>query len=588
MNHHTPNRRQWNGRTPPDYTAVFVWRAKRIQEVRADKKIQAALGKPPRLLPGMLEFYRTHPVEFISEWCDTFDPRLVGTDTPARLPFVLFPRQQEAVQFLWELVQAQTGGLFEKSRDAGLTWLACAFSAWLWRFWDGSSIGWGSRKAELVDRIGDMDSIFEKIRTIIAGWPREFWPAGYVPDQHGTYMKILNPENDNSITGESGDNIGRGGRKLVYFKDESAHYDRPELIEAALGDNTNVQVDISSVNGLGNVFHRRREAGTIWQPGMQMVRGVTYVFIVDWSDDPRKTPEWYEARRAKAEAEGLSHIFEQEVNRNYSAAVSGVIIPQKFVLACIDAHRLIPGMDDGKWIGALDPADPTGTDPSAGDGHAAGARKGVVLRYSKHWNDGDVGDATRRTIQALRALSDNMDVEYDSVGVGAGVKSEINRLMALPSGDAEKLPTGMRFVAWNAGAAVLNPDDPITEPMPGEPLGRVATNKEQYANLKAQAWWAMRTRCEKTMKAVEAVKAGLPNPYTVDELCSFDSASIDRATMAQLTKEMSQPVRKKDLVSTKLTVDKKPAGTRSPNLADKTVMLYFPVPVEGYDWSAWT
>ena len=27
--------------------------------------------------------------------------------------------------------------------------------------------------------------------------------------------------------------IGRGGRKLIYFKDESAHYEHPEMIEAA-------------------------------------------------------------------------------------------------------------------------------------------------------------------------------------------------------------------------------------------------------------------------------------------------------------------------------------------------------------------
>ena len=51
-------------------------------------------------------------------------------------------------------------------------------------------------------------------------------------------MRIVNPQTGASITGESGDNIGRGGRKLCYFKDESAWYERPEKIEAALADNT--------------------------------------------------------------------------------------------------------------------------------------------------------------------------------------------------------------------------------------------------------------------------------------------------------------------------------------------------------------
>ena len=580
----TPSR-SWRGATPPDYVAVYRWRAAKITAIRQDAKICRAAGRDPIVLAGALAYYRTHPVEFINHWCDTVDPRRAGTDTPARVPFVLFPKQSDLAQFLYEGIQAQVSLLIEKARDMGATWLSCAFSAWLWRFWPGAAVGWGSRKAELVDRIGDMDSIFEKMRAIIMGWPREFWPSGFNPDAHMAYMKILNPENGSSITGESGDNIGRGGRKLIYFKDESAHYERPESIEAALGDNTNVQVDISSVNGLGNVFHRRREASTVWSPGMKMTPGQTYTFILDWSDHPLKTQEWYDARKAKSEAEGLTHVFAQEVDRDYSGAVSGVIIPARFVLACVDAHLVIPGMDEGKWVGALDVADPT--EGKDGDKHAAGARKGVVLKYSEHWGEGDTGQATRKTIGALRRFSDRMDVEYDSVGVGAGVRTEANRLKSLPAGDPERMPPGMQWVAWNAGASVLNPDEEIYKREPGE-TGHIPTNREQYANLKAQGWMAMRTRCEKTYKAVAAVKAGLPCPYPVMDLCSFDSSMIDPATMAQLKKEMSQPVRKKDIVSTKFTVDKKPAGTRSPNLADKTIMLYFPIPQEGYDWAAWT
>ena len=61
------------------------------------------------------------------------------------------------------------------------------------------------------------------MRIIVRGLPREFWPAGFKPDDHMSYMRIVNPQTGASITGEAGDNIGRGGRKLIYFKDESAH-----------------------------------------------------------------------------------------------------------------------------------------------------------------------------------------------------------------------------------------------------------------------------------------------------------------------------------------------------------------------------
>jgi hypothetical protein len=50
-------------------------------------------------------------------------------------------------------VKGETGGLVEKSRDMGATWLAVSFSVWLFLFVPGATVGWGSRKEALVDRI---------------------------------------------------------------------------------------------------------------------------------------------------------------------------------------------------------------------------------------------------------------------------------------------------------------------------------------------------------------------------------------------------------------------------------------------------
>lgn len=95
---------------------------------------------------------------------------------------------------------------------------------------------------------------------------------------------------------------------MVYFKDESAHYERAERIEAALGDNTDVQIDISSVRGSASVFYRRRMAGEVWQPDKIMPKGKTRVFVFDWRDHPGKPQAWYDLRRTRAETEGLLHI----------------------------------------------------------------------------------------------------------------------------------------------------------------------------------------------------------------------------------------------------------------------------------------
>jgi phage terminase large subunit len=153
-------------------------------------------------------------------------------------------------------------------RDFGLSWLAVFISVWMWSTWDEApAVGFGSQKEELVDVRGDPKTLFEKIRMAIRGLPPFLQPDGLDERAHLTERKCENPVTGATIIGEIGANIGRGGRTLLYWKDEAAHYLYPDMIEAALGDNTNVQIDISTPNGLGNVFHRRRKTGRIWTTG---------------------------------------------------------------------------------------------------------------------------------------------------------------------------------------------------------------------------------------------------------------------------------------------------------------------------------
>lgn len=536
---------QW----PPDYVGVWRWRQAQLLRIRND----------PAALVGAIEYYRTHPVAFINHWLDTYDPRNAGHGTPAKMPFILFERQADLVRFVVACIEGEENGLMEKARDMGATWVCSAVSVWLWRFYDGAAVGWGSRKEQLVDKLGDPDSIFEKMRMLIRSMPRDFWPEGFNEKDHMSYMRIVNPQNGSTITGEAGDNIGRGGRKLIYFKDESAHYERPEKIEAALGDNTRVQMDISSVNGLGNVFHRRREAGVEWAGGPAHP-GVTNVFVMDWRDHPAKDDEWYQARKKKAAADGLLHLFAQEVDRNYSASVEGVVIPAEWVQAAVDAHvKLALPEASGKRIAGLDVAD------EGGDLNALAARKGYLLQNVEDWGEGDTGATTRRAVTTLG--TEPVEVQYDSVGVGAGVKSEANRLAS-----EGLLPPNMKFIPWSAGASVQNPDDRLIPDDQDSPI-----NRDFYANLKAQAWWQLRLRFERTYRAVtEGVT------YAADELISIPS---DMPGRSQLEKELSQVTATRTTSSLKLIINKTPPGTRSPNKADAVVMAFWPLQTTSYDWS---
>lgn len=534
---------QW----PPDYEAIWRWRAEMLIALQDDEELLAAAKA----------YYSTRPKEFIMHWMDTYDPRREGSKW---IPFVFFIKQAEFIDFLQDLREQGENGLCEKCRDAGVSWLGCGYSIWSWLFIPDDSIGWGSRKEGLVDTLGDVDSLFEKMRKILERLPSIWLPVGFAPKKHSTFMKFINPENGATITGEAGDNIGRGGRKAMYFKDEAAHYERPEKIEAALGDNTNSQVDISSVNGLGNPFHRRREAGVQWESGKDIAKGFTRIFIFDWRDHPAKTLEWYNARKAKYEREGMAHIFAQEVDRNYSAAVSNTIISYEWIQSAVDAHLKIAyvkamiereGIPD-VWMAGLDVAD------GGIDRNALAKRQWIIWRDVEEWGERDTGVTARRAIVGVRQHK-GVKIQYDCVGLGSGVKSEYNRLT-----QDELLENVPEMVPWNAGGSVLEPFNRI---IPND--DESALNRDFYGNLKAQAWWNLRSRFYKTHKAVTDGAV-----YPVEELISLDSTM---PLLQQLMKELAQPVRAQN-GQLKTIVDKQPEGTKSPNLADAGMMMYFPLP----------
>ncbi len=534
--------KQW----PPNYTLVLKDRQSRFIQLTESFKLRI----------GAFEYYSTRPREFINDWCSTYDPRNVTSDDlPALLPFILFRRQDELVDFLYSCFREQENGLVEKTRDMGATWVCCCLSVWFWIFVAGSAVGWGSRKESLIDTLGDPDSIFEKMRMIIDNIPRFFWPRGFDPKKNCSYMKIINPENGATITGEAGVNIGRGGRKSIYFKDESAHYERPELIESALGDNTNVQIDISSVHGSANVFCRRREAGIVWGPDVEFDPGDTRVFVLDWRDHPSKDQAWYDKRRAKAEREGLLHIFAQEIDRDYTSSIEGIVIPSDWVKTAIDAHLKLMMDDDGISVAALDVAD------GGRDKHALSIRKGIVLNTVKDWSHEDAGKATRRAVATCDQNKVNT-LYYDSIGVGSTVKAETNRLI-------EEKRTKLTIMKWDSRSTPLFPNKHILINIDGTPDKESPKNKDFYANLKAQGWWQLRARFERTYKAItENMK------YPHDTLISLSSKL---PCLHDIVKELSQPTVSYDGKG-RLLIDKTPKGSSSPNKGDSIMMNYWPIP----------
>lgn len=526
------------------------------QELLRRLELNDKLSRSNKLLEMALYGYANDCIRWIEDFCITVDPRNNEEDEDntktRKMPFLLFPRQKEMVQFILECLQEKEHGLIEKSRDMGATWLCCAISVWLWLFRPGITIGWGSLLAHNIDDRGNPKSIFLKIRQIIDHLPPFMKPMGYDPRWHAPSMKVLHPSQTwgSAIIGEGGDNMGRGGRTTIYFKDESAHYEHPDLIEAALGDNTNVQIDISSVNGSANVFYRRRMAGEVWYPGCKIAPGTVRVFVLDWSDHPNKSKEWHDRREATSRREGLLHIFRQEVDRDYAGSIDKIIIQQEWVRAAVDAHIVLDIHDDGERVAGQDIAD-GGTDKNASVG-----RHGIITRFAEDWH-GDADEAPKVAIP-MCVRQGIYCIEYDSVGVGTGFKATINQMTRDGT-----LPDNMLIEPWNGGAEVMDPDKPS---IPGD--DQSPTNKNQYRNLKAQSWFRVRARFYKTYRAV---KFGDKYPHA--ELISLDSTM---PKLHELMMQLSQATYDSDQKG-KTIVDKKPDGTISPNLADGLIMCYNPI-----------
>jgi len=507
----------------PDYLPVIAARTERLLRLRAN----------PAVLPALKLHYRDHPADFISDFGWTFDPRNVERGLPTDIPFILFPRQVEWIEWVIERWRNREPGLTEKSRESGMSWLTVCLAATLCLFHRGMVVGFGSRKEIYVDEIGSPKSLFEKARFFLSRLPAEFLD-GWTRERHAPHMRILFPGSGSAMTGESGDGIGRGDRTGIYFVDEAAFLERPQLIDASLSMTTNCRQDVSTPNGMGNPFAQKRFSGNI------------PIFSFGWRDDLRKGPEWY----AKQVHTLSPVVVAQEVDCDYSASIEGVLIPSAWVQAAIGAHLKLGITPTGNKYAGLDVAD------EGIDRNAFAGRHGVLLEHLQSWS-GKGSDIYRTVIRAFNLCDEwgYLSFDYDADGLGAGVRGDANQI------SEQRERAGKRPILdapFRGSAAVFDPE--------GE-MVKKRKNKDYFLNAKSMSFWALRLRFQATHRAVVDRM-----PYEPDEIISINPQLEE---LTALTVELSQPTYSVNGVG-KLCVDKAPAGTRSPNLADAVMIAFQP------------
>jgi len=524
--------------TEPDYGLVFRRRFDMLRKIR-DKETGAAT------LAILRAYYKLHPWQFVEDWGMTYDPRNIERGLPATIPFIPFERQVGLMQWIVGQWQASADGLVPKSRDTGASWCAIALSCTLCLFYDGMAIGFGSRKEEYVDRLDSPKSLFYKARVFLSNLPVEF-RGGWTRDKHGAFMRLTFPDTGSVMTGEAGDNIGRGDRTAIYFVDESAHLERPKLAEEALSATTNCRIDMSSVKGMQNPFAEKAHS---WPESK--------IFILHWRDDPRKTEEWYEKLKATRDAT----VIAQEYDINYSASVSGVVIPNAWIQAAVDAHIKLGISPSGARRGALDVAD------EGPDLNAFAARHGILLESVEPWSG--EGSDIFQTAEKAHGICRSQDLagyRYDADGLGAGIKGDARQI------NDREVAQGLKALEvspFRGSGGVVDPDGKIEEiDCSTDRDKEQRTNKDYYANAKAQSWWSLRMRFLRTYRAVT-------QGHPVSDPDSLISISSSIPQLAKLCSELSQPTYSENGAG-KLLIDKAPDGAKSPNLADAVMIVFAP------------
>ena len=309
-------------------------------------------------------------------------------------------------------------------------------------------------------------------------------------------------------------------------------------------------------------WNPRRKSDPIEKLLRRKPRDDAIIVRANYTDNPFLPAE------LKAEAEGDKRDdpdgYEHTWLGEYESMGSKVVIPRLWLEAAVGLSQFLSIEPTGTTYAALDVA---GAE-EGGDENAMAVRKGIDLFHLDKWNGFDTALTTRRFVQAAIARGATHG-HYDSAGVGEGVTGEWGSM-----GRNSERPDGFTLLPWNGGYAVLDPDSRSDPENKNSPL-----NKDQYQNLKAQAWFAFRRRCHNAFKA----RQGLP--HDPEMLVSIDP---DIPHMDQLLDELGQPHQTTSGTG-KTMVDKQPDDSQSPNLADSVVIAYWPMPAGSrYNLSALT
>lgn len=268
-------------------------------------------------------------LHFIRYFTFVCEPREMGDERDK--PFIPYGFQEAEFIFLQKTLSSCASAhgpkaniLYEKSRDMGISWVVLYTFLWFFLFHSNSFLI-GSRKEEEVDKTGDMDTPFAKLKYALLKIEDTFpWllPMGWDRKKDTGHMIIRSPLGG-QIVGESANaEFGRGGRNLATMFDEFPKWPYAAESWRASSGSTKVRIAIGTPGTDSDKFARLR----FQEDGEVIVR------TVHWTQHPEKakdlqwlngkpTSSWYREELRTNNPEDVA----KEIDISYANSIKGRI-----------------------------------------------------------------------------------------------------------------------------------------------------------------------------------------------------------------------------------------------------------------------
>ncbi len=298
---------------PTESEAFFRWREV-LLEIRTEVQELCTYGdgtiSPETYQQAEWDLCSVDPARWICLWLWIEEPRLLRGERPVK-EYIAFAFQVELAQWFANKTAESDpyDGFVSKSRGLGASWIFAAMAMWAWLFrsWRGILI---SRKEDLVDKKGDLNSLFGKIDFIIEHLPD--WMLPLPTEEIFTRYRMKNflehPHTTAALVGEATTaKSTRGGRATFILYDEAAFIPDFMTVFGTGSGTSNHRWSISSES-----FEEGSDWWDTWHKAQD--RDPSCVKELGWRLNPYFDEHWYAEEQARWEHDPAG--FQREYERN--------------------------------------------------------------------------------------------------------------------------------------------------------------------------------------------------------------------------------------------------------------------------------